>query len=104
MQKTNHSLRATGATAMFQANMPEKIIQKTTGHRSLEALRSYERISTQQHQAVSRVLMSNQSYRKELEPTSSHATPAPAPTVPGFSQLFGSLQNCSIGRLTVNVN
>ena len=43
--KTNHLLRATGATCMFQANVPEKIIQKTTGHRSIEALRGYERIS-----------------------------------------------------------
>lgn len=36
--KTNHSLRATGATALSKAGVPEKIIQKTTGHRSLEAL------------------------------------------------------------------
>lgn len=32
-EKTNHSLRATGASVMFQANVPEKIIQNTTGHR-----------------------------------------------------------------------
>ena len=43
--KTNHSLRATGTSVMFRANIPEKIIQKITGHRSIEALRSYERIS-----------------------------------------------------------
>ena len=30
--KTNHSLRATRTSAMFRANVPEKIIQKTTGH------------------------------------------------------------------------
>ena len=30
--KTNHSLRATGATRMFNAGVPEKIIQKNTGH------------------------------------------------------------------------
>uniref|UniRef100_A0A1X7UYK7 Uncharacterized protein n=1 Tax=Amphimedon queenslandica TaxID=400682 RepID=A0A1X7UYK7_AMPQE len=35
--KTNHSLQATGATAMFNAWLPEKIIQKNTSHRSLEA-------------------------------------------------------------------
>ena len=43
--KTNHSLHATGATTLFQSNVPEKIIQKTTGHRSIEALRKYERLS-----------------------------------------------------------
>ena len=60
-EKTNHSLRATGASAMFQANVPEKIIQNTTGHRSLEALRKYQHTSMEQHQAVSRLLMSGKS-------------------------------------------
>ena len=31
-RKTNHSLRATGATAMFNANVPEKVIRDVTGH------------------------------------------------------------------------
>ena len=34
--RTNHSLRATGATTRFQAEVPERIIEKTTGHMSLE--------------------------------------------------------------------
>ena len=44
-KKTNHSLRATGTTEMFQAQVPEKIIQERTGHRSVAALRTYERTS-----------------------------------------------------------
>ena len=44
--KTNHSLRATSASTMFAAGVPEHIIQEVTGHRSIEALRSYERTST----------------------------------------------------------
>ena len=47
--KTNHSLRATGASNLFQAGIPEKIIQERTGHRSLKALRMYERMTTSQH-------------------------------------------------------
>ena len=35
---TNHSLRAFGATKMFQQGVSEKIIQERTGHRSCEAL------------------------------------------------------------------
>ena len=58
-ERSNHSLRATGATALFQAEIPERIIQKTTGHHSLKALRSYERISHEQHLEVSKVLMSH---------------------------------------------
>lgn len=61
--KTNHSLRATGTSMMFQNNVPEGIIQKVTGHtcRSIEALRTYERVSVDQHKAVSKVLMANAS-------------------------------------------
>ena len=40
--KTNHSLRATGATNLYTANVPEKMIQQCTGHRLLKALRTYE--------------------------------------------------------------
>ena len=40
--KTNHSLRATGASILFQSNVPEKIIQERTGHRSLKALLSLD--------------------------------------------------------------
>ena len=54
--KTNHSLRATGASEMFEAGVPEKIVQERTRHRSTEALRMYERTTTTQHMAVSRVL------------------------------------------------
>ncbi len=39
--KTNHSLRATGATELYTAEVPEKIIEERTGHRSIEGLRLY---------------------------------------------------------------
>ena len=51
-QKTNHSLRATGVSELFEAGVPEKIIKERTGHRSLEALRLYERTTSNQHQAA----------------------------------------------------
>ena len=38
-RKTNHSLWATAAMALFEPNAPEKVIQE---HRSLEALHLYE--------------------------------------------------------------
>ena len=57
--KTNHSLRATAATQMFQEGVPEKLIQERTGHRLLEGLRSYERLCEPQHKAVSSLLSTN---------------------------------------------
>ena len=35
---TNHSLRASGASTVFQSEVPEKIIQEFTDHRLLNAL------------------------------------------------------------------
>ena len=55
-KKTNHSLRATGATAMFAAGVPEKMIKEVTGHRSSKALEIYERPTVPQKQALANVL------------------------------------------------
>ena len=57
-QKTNCSLRARGATELYEAEVPEKIIQERTGHRSLDSLRIYERTSEKQQQAVTNILSS----------------------------------------------
>ena len=55
-KKTNHSLRVTGATSLFEKQVPEKIVKERTGHRSLTALRMYECTSSAQHKAVSSIL------------------------------------------------
>ena len=34
-KKTNHSLRVNGASTLFEAGVPERVIQQRTGHRSL---------------------------------------------------------------------
>jgi hypothetical protein len=66
-KKTNHSLRLFGVSSMFEENIPEKIIQERSGHRSITALRVYEKITNQQmttHQQmieISRVLMPSSS-------------------------------------------
>lgn len=41
---SNHSLHASGATKLFQHDTPEHIIQQFTGHRSVTALRQYEKV------------------------------------------------------------
>ena len=48
----NHSLRATSASRMFQTGVPEKIVAEVTGHKSMKALRQYERTTEQQFQSV----------------------------------------------------
>ena len=53
---TNHRLRATGTTVLYDAGIPEDIIQKRTGHKSLDALRCYERTTLTQNLEVSNLL------------------------------------------------
>ena len=100
--KTNHSLRATGASELFEAGVPEKIIKERTGHRSLEALRLYERTTSNQHQAVSKVLSGQrkttfqEAVRQQSvdHPTSTYTNYLPQPqtqTIP-----FQVLNNCTV--------
>ena len=124
-RKSNHSLKATGATEMFAANVPEKLIQSRTGHHSLEALRLYERPPHEQHQAVSNVLTSavpQRNFGDELtniqstaEPTSvvsmvenrsltkSTMVQSQCPPTWQMPSLFGSMNHCSV-NININMN
>ena len=59
---TNHSLRATSATRMYNANVQEQVIQEVTGHRSL-AVRGYKKTSISQKRTASEALYSNGNVR-----------------------------------------
>lgn len=52
---TNHSLRATAASRLYQKNFDEQLISETTGHRS-NAVRRYKRTSDEQRKAISESL------------------------------------------------
>ncbi len=49
---TNHSLRATNATHLYQSGCPEKLIKEITGHHS-NAVREYQRMPDSLKRAVS---------------------------------------------------
>ena len=55
-KKTNHSLRATGATALLNAGVPEKVIREVTGHRS-NAMLTHQRPTLEQNQEASSILV-----------------------------------------------
>lgn len=99
--KTNHSLRATGVSQMFQAGVPEKIMQERTGHRSTEALRMYERTTTTQHIGVARVLCAAKDENCAFNSSVSRAPAKESTTTAGtvFSTMFGTVANC-----VINVN
>ena len=53
---SNHSLRATLISRMYNAKVPEKLIMERSGHLSKEGVRSYERTSTEQIQSICKTL------------------------------------------------
>ena len=74
--KTNHSLRAIGATQLYESGVPEKVIQERTGHRSLEALRVDERSNDTQHKVASSVLCASsvkQAKKKSMQKSTQQA-------------------------------
>ena len=57
---TNHSQYATGATTLFNADVPEAIIQKRSGHSSTKALCMHKQMTPQQDLAISKRLQREQ--------------------------------------------
>ena len=55
-KKTNHSLRATAISRMYDQKVQEKIIMEQSGHLSRDGVRVYERITNQQQKEVSDIL------------------------------------------------
>ena len=61
--KTNHSLRVTTATRLFHAGVDEQLAMKRTGHRSLDGVHLYKRVSNEQDREISEILNSAQTFQ-----------------------------------------
>ena len=108
---TNHSLRATAITRMYEGGVPENLISEKSGHKSIKALRSYESTSIQQEKGAGSMISGEASSGDlSVMPTLPPATIPPSilpnpefqdptmptseahrPTVPSFS----GLNNCT---------
>jgi len=64
--KTNHSLKATCATRLFQAGIDEQVIMAKTGHRSVKGVRAYKRINDTQIYSAN-VIIDGQSFKKTMK-------------------------------------
>ena len=95
----NHSLRATSATQMFDMGVPEKVIQEQMGHKSLEALRTYERMNSRQLETVSH-LLSNPIGRETTMNNIRVACQTSQSLNPRNCNIyFGNLQSCTINSI-----
>ena len=79
--KSNHGLRATGISRLYQSGLPEKLIMERPGHISSDGVRAYERSTDKQHQVVSEVWSG---YTGELVPSSK--------TEPAVGELVSSVK------------
>jgi hypothetical protein len=83
---SNHSLRATCATRLFEQGVDEQLIAQKTGHRS-NAIRGYKRPSANQEKEVSEIIQGHGDTSKR------HCVSADNSTVTSHS-----------GGITINVN
>ena len=81
-RKTNHSLRATGVSDLFQAGVPDKIIKERSGHLSMDGLHQYQRTTSEQEENVSKVLASGSSF-VSIQETRHLPQPSYYPTLSG---------------------
>ena len=64
---TNHSLHVTAATRLFHHGVDEQIIMSVTGHGSVDGVRRYKRICSDEEKAVSELLEGSASKRMNDE-------------------------------------
>ena len=102
--KTNHSLRATATTRLYESGVDEQQIMERTGHRSLEGVRSYKRTSDKQRQALSDVLNREDHHSTRQTPQFTAVTQPPAACAFTSQQQLRSLSlpAASFNDCTVN--
>ena len=100
--KTNHSLRATSTTRLYQSGVDEQLIMERTGHRSLEGVRSYKRTSNTQRQTLSDILNKPScSHTVSTNPSPDHINNLHSATLSnqllqGLTLPDASFHNCSV--------
>ena len=75
--KTNHSLRATSTSRLYQGRVEEQLVMERSGHHSVEGVRSYKRTSGGHRRALSDILN-----RAPKLPRTTDPLPAPLTTTP----------------------
>ena len=89
---------------MFEGKIPEKVIADKSGHKSIQGLRCYERISVQQDQAAGELISGTNKPEEFKSDTTAHSSKengckGSTSTDPaaGHAQTFtGTLNNCTI--------
>ena len=103
---TNHSLRVSLATRLFDAQVDEQLIMSRTGHSSTDGVRAYKRASSHLKKVTSDVLNNAKPSVPEKEPD---PDPVKRPCVVGVENKENSIQRPTIQitggtNITININ
>ena len=100
--RTNHSLRATAASRLYQKGIDEQLIQEVTGHRS-SAVRSYKRTADDQRREISAILGGDgATENQKIVPIASCTGKTSEPIVAG-SNVVNEKESNKL-NITINVN
>lgn len=89
---------------MFKSGVPEKIVAKVTGHKSMKPLRQYERPTEQQFQAVGNSISCMEAFEPEqVLPQSEVRAEKPQDGKPDKAALVGELQK-ALPSISGNLN
>ena len=102
--RSDHSLRATSISRMYQKQIPEKLIMERSGHLSTEGMMSYQRTTAAQQKAVCNALSKPDPEKKEGEivaSTSKDSDVKPEEDAAIAEEVmkrlaFGNLTNCTL--------
>ena len=88
---TNHSLRRSGGTRLFNAGIDRKLVKEATGHKS-DAVDQYQVTSDQQCEAMSRVIAGEEVVKVTKGPISTVSKP---PEIALDSKNDNSIKMCT---------
>lgn len=79
--RTNHSLRATAATRLYEAGMEEQLVSEITGHRS-ECVREYKRTTEEMKRQANAVISGCETSVSDIAPKVVRKEPLSANQLP----------------------
>ena len=98
---TNHALKATAATRIYEKGVDKQLIQERLGNSS-EAVRSYKQTSTKQNVKISGILYSNESKRMKTEGQKVETVSKAMEKISPSTESVPSVVTSSANPMTVN--
>lgn len=101
---TNHSLRSTAATRLFEAGVDEQLIMLRTGHSTTAGVRSYKRVGETLKSVTSDVLNGKKMKLDSDEPSGNNVVASEADIKTAMPAIPSQIHFAGSSNITVNFN